>query len=321
MPIPAALAELVRDPIFWARFFFDPRAGEPYYPRLARCVVSFPLAVGKPRLDLTLDPYLGCIALRIREHALGAPLSLGWDDQSHPCPHVLRWPELEAIARASTALDPTLGALPLLLLCRFAPICDEDDVDSIVALLAEAWATVGLTRMQARRYIERIDHRDADYRWVQGETGRYVLERGSQDPPPTLRFTDGDFPHRIFARYVEVAEGVVRRAEPKPTRVMPPFVLRPLHRVRLEFPRMSLATEIKFRRALDEALAVDDIGTADWINASYSVETREMERAALLLRVRGDLERGLSILSEVVRANDAPPARIEITPAEDRFRV
>ncbi|MCP2321671.1 hypothetical protein HDA40_000178 [Hamadaea flava] len=123
--------------------------------------------------DVSLDSY------NLAAYGPGRPeAELGWDDLAHWHPYALRWSELELICRALAAKD---GELPqpgpaLALLCRFAAVFEDDDVDSAVAAVEAAYASLrpaGWTGYWPRGadWLERSDFRGRRVTWHSDESG------------------------------------------------------------------------------------------------------------------------------------------------------
>jgi hypothetical protein len=137
VPVPDALRALSLDPAFWAEYFFHAEpAGEPDPAELR---ATFPISHGYG-LVLDLDRVYGTYALGLRTPTSIEPIPMGWDDQSHWHPHCLHWSELDLVGRVVALDDPSLPhpGLPVVLLCRFAPITAADDPDAVRALLQAA---------------------------------------------------------------------------------------------------------------------------------------------------------------------------------------
>ena len=103
---------------------------------------------------------------------------LGWDDLAHWHPYALRWSELDLICRAIAALDPQLphpGA-PLALLCRFAAVFEDDDVDHAVAAVDAAYASLRPHQWdgywpRGTDWLERADFRGQNVVWQRDQAG------------------------------------------------------------------------------------------------------------------------------------------------------
>ena len=208
---PPALVALSRSEQFWKDYFWEKDPTDAHYPDLADCTVRLEVAPGWS-LTLALDEDLDAMELSVE--GLGETAELGWDDHAHWHPHVLRWEELDLIGRAVALRDPAAShpGLALLLLYRFAPICDDADAELAFPLLEAAWAELGVDVGPAHeRMLQRTDARTAGFKW-QLVDRRWVL---TQEKPNlerdlyTLRHADNDeFPHRLL-------EGVVRAARYK----------------------------------------------------------------------------------------------------------
>ncbi len=217
MPLPAPLKPLLRTRRFWTDFLWVtepcalPGGGLPY-PELQVCRVDLPVADGF-ELRLSLDEYLALFQLD-----LAAPghdsVNIAWDDQAHWHPHVLRWKELETICR-SIAMQQSELSHPghaVLLLHRFALICEDDDSDAIVATLETAWTQLGLfTKKEITSWIERIDARDSGFRWQWNEPKGWSIEQdegveSGRQLYSLRRSGNEQFPFADWGRMIAAAE-------------------------------------------------------------------------------------------------------------------
>jgi len=212
MRLPRPLAALLASSAFWRRFFWEdegqqgaPGEDEPSVD-LADFVVPFRIEADLG-LDLGVSASCGYISLSLVHPALASPVEIAWDDDAHWHPHVMRWDELDELSRALADVDPDFPhpGLSLLLLHRFAPICEGDDAPGIVALLEQAWAAVAsVSPDEVSSRIQRADHRHDGFRWV-ASGGVFTLE---QDParreaciaePYSTRHADNaEFPHASY---------------------------------------------------------------------------------------------------------------------------
>ncbi|KAK4448382.1 hypothetical protein QBC34DRAFT_327788 [Podospora aff. communis PSN243] len=165
--LPRALLPLVKSTRFWTDYFFltDVESPSPHKPAFAKVEDD---QTEEPTGNAE-DPVLSYFEL-----SFSAPdvygVSIGHDDQGHWHPFVLRWEELELICRAEEANLRRWEhpGLPLLFLCRWAPICVGDDVERIVSMLVRAWQRVlgeDGTERDIRRLVERMDCRGRKFRW------------------------------------------------------------------------------------------------------------------------------------------------------------
>ena len=192
---------LLSDPLFWARYFYTHEDGpgadrlgdlesevaDAYEPDEddgdddgdddSEFQVRFDLGGGYGLLldfDVALDSYnLGAYGPGVAE------AELGWDDLAHWHPYALRWSELDLICRALAATDAELAqpGPALALLCRFVAVFDDDDVDSAVAAVDAAYASLrpeGWTGYWPRGtdWLERSDFRGERVTWHRDEAGR-----------------------------------------------------------------------------------------------------------------------------------------------------
>jgi hypothetical protein len=135
---------------------------------------------GGAALRPSLDEFLASFELDFLAPD-GEAVNIAWDDQAHWHPHVLRWEELETVGRAIAMQDAEMShpGPVVLLLHRFAPICEGEDLDPIISMLEAAFTQLGLfTRAEITRWIERIDAREAGFQ----SAGAYNWWMGRVDP-------------------------------------------------------------------------------------------------------------------------------------------
>ena len=183
--------------------------GSDPYAELASCPVRF--CIGSHVLSLSLGS-LEYISLELSRADEGETIEIAYDDQSNFQPHLFRWSELETLSRAIAAVDDSLphpGAA-LLLLCRFAPVTDEDDAAHINGLLEAAWDRLGvLSPAQRRDIFDHIDARGAGFTWVRDERGRWRLTQPREEPSRylhTLRSPESaEFPFDVLTSLLDEA--------------------------------------------------------------------------------------------------------------------
>jgi hypothetical protein len=188
------LSESLRDPIFWARYTFahDDGPGADRLGDLAEVLdelddeededdtsqdVGFDVGAGH-RVVLTVDNGIGYHSLGIADPGSPDTVELGWDDMAHWHPYALRWSELDLVCRAIAALDPRLphpGA-PLALLCRFAAVFEDDDVDHAVATVDAAYASLRPQEWTGywpcgADWLARADFRGENVTWRRDDDG------------------------------------------------------------------------------------------------------------------------------------------------------
>nr|BFE60374.1 hypothetical protein GCM10020063_049000 [Dactylosporangium thailandense] len=144
------LIERLRDPEFWAHYTFAIESG-PGHERLGALRdrvrghgdYEAVFAVGGGHaLTLRVSVRFGTYELGVIGPGDERPAELGWVDMAHPWPYALRWAELETVCRAVAAHEPGAwppGA-PMALLCSFAAVFDDDDVDAALAAVDAAYA-------------------------------------------------------------------------------------------------------------------------------------------------------------------------------------
>ena len=244
----SALHESLHEPEFWARYTYAYADG-PGADRLGGLQdlldsedddadddegddssfdVAFEVGAGH-HVVLSIDVWTDSYSLGVTVPGADEPAELGWDDLAHWHPHALRWSELDLIVRAITARNP--GQWPpgaaLALLCRFAAVFDDDDVDGAVAAVDEAYAALRPEHWdgywpRAADWLDLADFRGEDVRWQSDDAGnRWVSERDADAEPfystrvaPDQGADDG-FPHAQLRAVLDAAAVTVAdRAEP-----------------------------------------------------------------------------------------------------------
>lgn len=199
MPLDRGLLDLFRTRDFWAAHYF---LTEPVrdYPEVEALPIRFRLP-GRFALLLRLSSLLHP-TLYLVHPSLGEPAQLGWDDEAHWHPDVLRWEECAAVCRCVAAGDPALPhpGWPLLLLYRFTPITPDDDRRAIRSLLRTTWRATGLFgRAEVERLIDRADHAtDGGYEWFYTRRCGWTLEGGEEYTLRTIN--NPDFPFRLWGK-------------------------------------------------------------------------------------------------------------------------
>ncbi len=248
----SALHESLDDPEFWARYTYAYADG-PGADRLGELEdlldddededededeegddddlsfdVDFEVGAGHD-VVLSIDVWADSYSLGVAVPGVDEPAELGWDDLAHWHPHALRWSELDLIVRAISARNP--GQWPpgaaLALLCRFAAVFDDDDVDGAVAAVDEAYAALRPEHWdgywpRGTDWLDRADFRGKDVRWQSDEAGnRWVTERDADaEPFYSIRLApdpgaDDGFPHGLLRAVLDAAAVTVGdRAEP-----------------------------------------------------------------------------------------------------------
>jgi hypothetical protein len=133
---------------------------------------------GGHRILLTVDSRFDSYSLGIAAPGSAGTAELGWDDLAHWHPYALRWFELDLICRAVAALDPRLphpGA-PLALLCRFAAVFEDDDVDGAVAAVEAAYVSLRPHQWdgywpRGTDWLKRADFRGQNVVWQRDQAG------------------------------------------------------------------------------------------------------------------------------------------------------
>lgn len=122
----------------------------------------------------------------------GESLTLGWDDQAHWHPHVLRRDELERICRAMALTSPSdpnarHPGWPIRLLDRFAPVCDADDINAAYATLFAAHREQsGLDDKTILQLVQRSDCRGNGFVWEETEEFGWVIDQTDDEASRSL---------------------------------------------------------------------------------------------------------------------------------------
>jgi len=125
---------------FWTDYFWLTEDADTHYPQFASRPLTFRV-VGAHALALDIDPAMNGRELSLLDLHSGGTTRLSWLDQAHPVPNVFRWEELDAVCRCLASRDPALEhpGIPLLLLCRFAPLTAADDAGAVRERVAAAF--------------------------------------------------------------------------------------------------------------------------------------------------------------------------------------
>ncbi|MEU9506044.1 hypothetical protein AB0D32_07155 [Micromonospora sp. NPDC048170] len=244
MSLPAPLRESLHDPAFWARYTFAAEDG-PGADRLGALeelldedededdeaddddedtalTVTFDVGGGHLIL-LDVDTELGLHELGITGPGSAEPAGLGWDDLAHWHPYALRWSELELICRAVAVRDPLLShpGAPMALLCRFAAVFEDDDVQAAVASLDAAYAALRPSGWdgywpRAADWLDRADFRGEKVAWHRDEAGNLWAEQDddheaafySTRVTPPAEAEEG-FPHDLLRNLLAAAARTV----------------------------------------------------------------------------------------------------------------
>lgn len=302
----------------WRRFFWEDRERDFDTRVIDDEYLELHVAPGLG-LDLRVDCDADLLTLYLAHPSVDEAIPIAEDNDAHWVPHVLRWSELELLCRAIAIASPELPhpGLPLLLLHRFAPICDGDDTGQIVGTLERAWSAIpDLHEDEVTRWIERADHRHDGFRWRE-DRGRWVIEQLPPEAGADLaglysyrESVDGDFPFSLFEDVMEharrlVAEvGVSMRVEERPKRT-----LRAHASLRLDLPYAVVDPAAPSPRVVVEAvdLAVREArcGSA----SSHGGMSRPDGRGGFVnlwdhahVDVRGDLDIALAAVTSALRS-------------------
>lgn len=314
MPISDDLRALFYRPEFWVGYFWEEGAPTVGFPDGEAIHLEFG-RLGDFAFELQILPRFSEIALYLIHPGRPQGQQLGWDDPAHGHPHVLRWEELDLISRITekTDMDPDFGhpGLPLLLLCRFAPICLDDDAPAILQKLTRAWRSLDIFReVEFQGYMEFIDRRQDAFRWFEGANG-WVLDADPDHPAgaiPPLTFRhekNAEFPSRPLEEYMKRLRKLVGPSPHQPKDGNVP-TLRPRYEVRVTVPEPEpLESRGKgVAGPLNSALREASLGHAGVAGADY-VGTQRVS-SAVDVQIRGDLARGIEILQKALRDMGAP---------------
>jgi hypothetical protein len=219
MPLPKSLQLLVRTRRFWTDSFWVTDRQENAYSEFESCVVDLPVAGGYG-LSLSFGECLDYFSLGFVSPSTET-VEIAYDDDGQQFPHALRWQELELICRTIALQDAELphpGVL-LLLLHRFAPICEGDDLDLIVPMLDAAWRQLDVfSDTEIQRLIEQADARDAGFAWRYEETVKaWCLEQDDHRSAGRSLYTyrtaeNANFPFVNWGHMLAEANQVIMRA-------------------------------------------------------------------------------------------------------------
>ncbi|MFD7307907.1 hypothetical protein [Promicromonospora sp. NPDC059942] len=261
MTIPPVLRESWHAPEFWARYTFAHEDG-PGADRLGALQdvldaedelddidddgeeaadedpadddtsldVAFEVGPGH-HVVLSVDVSIDLHSLGVTTPGTAEPAELGWDDMAHWHPYALRWSELDLICRAIAASSPEQPAgLALALLCRFAAVFEDDDVDQAVAAVEEAYAALRPADWdgywpRGTDWLERADFRGEGVTWQRDDAGDLWAVQHDADAQPFYSTrvgpdpgTDPDpgtgegFPHAQLRAVLDAARATLGRS-------------------------------------------------------------------------------------------------------------
>ena len=326
MPLPDALKSLVSSRRFWTDFFWERDSdsvggdGTPY-PELESCELRLPVGDGFD-LRLSFDQFLSYFRLGFVAPGQ-APAEIAWDDQAHWHPHVLRWSELDTICRNVAAQDADLPhpGYPVLLLQRFAPICEGDDIEQIVAILETAWRGLKLfSTAEITSWIERNDARQSRFHWRLHDDLGWCIEQPDDRGPKglySLRTSENtEFPFADWQRMIASAEQqLAHRSGPATKLVTPVCFPREQHFFTFHIPHQDDDRPVPepFSKCFNDSLhrvlrdlnqgSSEPSGAMCVQNADGTYMDTESECS---LHLKGDLEAGLNILRGMLWSSKAP---------------
>jgi len=181
----------------------------PEYGELAGGSIELPLAE-RGALVLELKPDLEVHTLFF--NGASGQWQLGWADNAHFHPDVLRRTELDVISRYQQRLDPALGhpGAAYLLLHMFAPLTRGDRAGIEQQQLSRALVSTGaFDSTEADEFVSEIISERTELEWI--ERGSHWVLEGSD--AYTLRFAGNpSFPFDELESALQVTAAQVRRA-------------------------------------------------------------------------------------------------------------
>ncbi|PWU18244.1 MAG: hypothetical protein C5B50_09605 [Verrucomicrobia bacterium] len=153
------------------------------------CRLELPLE--KHWLRLQFDPQCESINLSLGARS-GKCIELGWDDQAHWHPHVLRCEELDLFCRCIAVKDPGLPhpGVSLLLFSRFAPVTDSEDSHRALSVLSEAWKSLKLfDDEEIADFLKMVDFRSTGVEWQRDQQLNWTLHLDRDLHPGTGLYT------------------------------------------------------------------------------------------------------------------------------------
>lgn len=213
VPIPHQLKPRLREPEFWRAYFFQNEVPTSALDR-ETYRVEFPLTRGMG-IALDLSSCLSYHSLNIIHPALQSSVEIAWDDQAHWHPHVLRWEELELIARCAALQDEDFRhpGLTHVFLHRFAPVCLGDDVAGIFPMLEAAMRTVDVLDDELiEDRLESVDARQGEFEWKEmDDEGWWLFQNElAQDRSGIMAYTlrhrdNSEFPFAVWNDLINAA--------------------------------------------------------------------------------------------------------------------
>ncbi|MFD0591966.1 hypothetical protein ACFQZ4_04840 [Catellatospora coxensis] len=200
MAIPESLLADMADPVWWAAYLPDCRefdaaddGADPPFWFEDRPPVDLPVAGGYGlRLGGRYGFWFHLLELTGPGSLLGP---LGSDDGAHPVPHVFRWDEFDLLCRAMALNDPALRypGPAAALLCRFAFLSEEEDLDAVTPVLD---ASLHATRPQslglygawpgAGHWLRMRDLRGTGVTWHRDTAGDLTADQDHRQRTDTL---------------------------------------------------------------------------------------------------------------------------------------
>ncbi|MDP9793582.1 hypothetical protein J2S43_002094 [Catenuloplanes nepalensis] len=358
MPLPADMQNRLSDPEFWRAYHFetddldagdldddDPDADDLDVDAVIAddddlMTVEFPVGGGYA-LVLDIDVELREITLEMRSPNEPDRVQLGWDDESHWHPHVLRWDELDLIARAAAVHDPEVRHPgPVVALAgRFVVLGAGDDLDRITPLVDAAYGPPppgAVYWPSARDWLHRADGRRDGVTWRQDGNGDWTVTQAEADGTDFALYSARQpgagmltaIRELLAAAEATLATGTppvpatpveeawieeVRTGAPRGSLIAARFGASPLRDSRRFLLDLHLPVDgrenawvIALRKDLDRTLRDADRGWAEHSGATvapgHGTLAEDFE-----IGVFDDLDAGVALIREVLRRHDAAP--------------
>lgn len=192
---------------FWSDYYWQTRCSEGEYHELAFQPLEFAIT---DALSLTLhfDSQLSQATLGLLHPSFENIQALGVDNTTHWQPYALRWEEFELLCACFSRRGAAMEAdLPLLLLCRFAPVFKSDQADACLNRIEKAWRRLGVfSNEEIKHLMTFVDRRDSHTEWYQDENENWLLRGHSAY---SFRTSDNpDFPHAAFNAMMSLVQAI-----------------------------------------------------------------------------------------------------------------
>lgn len=340
MGFPPELLPLLGTRQFWVDYFGEGGS----YPELNGCEIRLSPADGFA-LILRID-YDSLIHRSLSIETPGSErIQFAYNDDAHPDPWGLRWSELELISQVVSSADGGFGSpAPLvLLLQRFAPFMEGEDLSHISELAEWSWTSLGLfSTAEVQSWIDLVDTRFPVRRrrsvHADREGSRSELDRISDRPTRSfLHNRDPNRPEgRAVNRYLERVreeanvqglDGLIVLAETDRAQIvgMRP---RPRHRYQTNIPLNDPVRPLPSPAAqlisntVDIVIANLFLGRCTSSGAAYDASGRQITDTSSL-RLAGDRDHGLSVVAGIFRWFGVPDSAsfVPFGPTDGTFEL